>query len=75
MSGTSNNLTVISEHPVPLERDVFLRILVHHLAGTLQKFVGLEEASGFVSLVGQEMGDEINQMYKAALAVDQLTRE
>jgi predicted ArsR family transcriptional regulator len=57
---------------VPLDRDVFLRSLVRHLAGTLQSVVGVEEASGFVSVVGQEMGDEINQAYKHALGVSQL---
>jgi predicted ArsR family transcriptional regulator len=65
----------LSELPIPLERDVFLRTLLRHLAGTLQKVVGLEEASGFISVVGQEMGDEINQSYKNALAVSNLSRE
>ena len=65
----------LSELPVPLERDVFLRTLLRHLAGTLQKVVGLEEASGFISVVGQEMGDEINRSYKDALAVSNLSRE
>ncbi|HYB98855.1 MAG TPA: methanogen output domain 1-containing protein [Candidatus Limnocylindrales bacterium] len=60
---------------IALERDVFLRTLLRHLAGTLQNVVGLEEASGFVSVVGKEMGDEINGAYKAALGTDQLTRE
>jgi len=63
----------LSELDVPLDRDVFLRTLLHHLAGTLQKVVGLEEASGFVSVVGQEIGDEINQTYKHALALERLT--
>ena len=59
---------------IPLERDWFLRTLLRHLAGTLEKVVGLEEASGFVSVVGQEIGDEINHVYKNALAVDGLSR-
>lgn len=59
---------------VPLERDVFLRSLLRHLAGTLQDVVGLEEASGFVSVVGQQIGGEINAGYKQALAVSQLNR-
>lgn len=75
MSGTSTSLPVVDALAIPLERDVFLRSLLGHLAGTLQKVVGLEEASGFVSVVGQEIGDEINRMYKSALAVDDLTRE
>lgn len=60
---------------ITLERDLFLRTLIRHLAGTLADVVGLKEASGFVSVVGQRMGDEFNHTYKAALNVSQLTRE
>lgn len=60
---------------VPLERDVFLRTLIRELSGTLQDVVGLEEAAGFVSIVGQRVGDQINDQYRSALAVDNLTRE
>jgi predicted ArsR family transcriptional regulator len=60
---------------VPLERDVFLRTLIRELAGTLQDVVGLEEASGFVSVVGQRVGDQINDAYKKALRVDGLSRQ
>ncbi len=65
----------VRELPIPLERDVFTRTLLRELAGTLQDVVGLDEASGFVSVVGQRMGDQINQMYREALAVDNLSRE
>jgi predicted ArsR family transcriptional regulator len=60
---------------IPLERDVFLRTLVSELAGTLQEVVGLDEASGFVSVVGQRVGDQINQSYRSALQVENLSRE
>ncbi|MGB7440074.1 MAG: methanogen output domain 1-containing protein [Coleofasciculaceae cyanobacterium] len=60
---------------VPLERDVFLRTLVRELSGTLQDVVGLEEASGFISVVGQAMGKQIDQAYKSALHVSNLSRE
>lgn len=60
---------------LPLERDVFLRTLIRELSGTLQDVVGLEEASGFVSVVGQRVGEHINDSYKAALRVDALSRE
>lgn len=60
---------------IPLERDVFLRQLLRHLSGTLQDVVGLEEASGFVSIVGQKMGDEISNNYRKELHVGQLDRE
>ncbi len=61
--------------PLPLERDLFLRSLIRELAGTLQDVVGIEEASGFVSIVGQRMGDQIDEMYKHALEVQQLDRK
>jgi predicted ArsR family transcriptional regulator len=59
---------------IPLERDVFLRTLIRELAGTLQDVVGLEEASGFISVVGQRMGTQINEDYKTALSVSKLNR-
>ena len=60
---------------VPLERDVFLRTLIGHLAGALQDVVGLKDAAGFISIVGQRMGEEIADAYKAQLNVAQLDRE
>lgn len=60
---------------ISLERDVFLRTLLRELAGALQDVVGLDEASGFISIVGQRMGDQINQEYKQALQVSNLSRE
>jgi predicted ArsR family transcriptional regulator len=75
MNETLPRPPAVSTLPIPLHRDVFLRTLLRHLAGTLQKVVGLEEASGFVSVVGQEIGDEMNRTYKNALAVENLSRE
>jgi predicted ArsR family transcriptional regulator len=75
MSLVSSDRTTIQTDGVPLERDVFLRTLLRHLAGTLQDVVGLDEASGFVSVVGQRIGDELNAAYTSALAVEQLSRE
>lgn len=60
---------------VPLERDAFLRTLVRHLTGSLEDVIGLEEASGFVALVGQEMGEQIGDMYRDALALPRLNAE
>jgi hypothetical protein len=61
--------------PVPKKRWLAVsRTLLRHLAGTLQKVVGLEEAGGFISVVGQEMGDEINRIHKNALAASNLSR-
>jgi hypothetical protein len=60
---------------VPLERDVFLRTLIRELAGTLQDVIGLKEASGFVSVVGQRVGEIIDDQYKTALGLSNLNRE
>ena len=57
----------ISRLDISLERDIFLRTLIRELSGTLQEVVGLEEASGFISVVGQVMGDQINNTYKSCL--------
>jgi predicted ArsR family transcriptional regulator len=65
----------LADLSVPLERDVFLRTLIRELSGTLQDVVGLEEASGFISVVGQRVGEQINQDYRAALEVSSLSRE
>jgi predicted ArsR family transcriptional regulator len=67
--------TTLTNLDVPLERDVFLRNLIRELSGTLQQVVGLEEASGFISVVGQTMGRQMERDYKAALEVSQLSRE
>ncbi|HMB02175.1 MAG TPA: methanogen output domain 1-containing protein [Isosphaeraceae bacterium] len=65
----------LKDLPIPLERDAFLRTLIRELSGTLQDVVGLDEASGFISVVGQRIGDQINESYRTALAVPKLTRE
>jgi predicted ArsR family transcriptional regulator len=73
-SDSNSALHIVQELPIPLDRDVFLRTLIRELAGTLQEVVGLDEASGFVSVVGQRVGEQINESYKAALSVPELSR-
>lgn len=68
------SLGTIQQLPVPLERDGFVRTLLRELSGSLQDVVGLEEASGFISVVGQRMGEQINEQYCRALQVNHLTR-
>lgn len=60
---------------VPLERDGFARRLIRELAGTLQDVVGLEEAAGYISVVGTAMGEHIDDTYRRALAVERLSYE
>lgn len=59
---------------VPLDRDRFLRQLLRELAGSLEEVVGLEEASGYISLVGGAMGEQIGDEYRRALKVERLDR-
>jgi predicted ArsR family transcriptional regulator len=65
----------IEDVSVDLNRDLFLRVMMHELAGTLQDVVGVAEASGYISVVGGAVGERINADYKRALSVDRLTRD
>lgn len=64
----------VKDLDVTLERDMFLRNLIRELSGTLEDVVGIEEASGFISVVGQNIGEMINNEYKDALSVSNLSR-
>lgn len=65
----------VHDAPVELERDLFLRVLLRELSGTLEDVVGLAEASGYISVVGGAMGEQINAEYRRALSVDRLSRD
>lgn len=60
---------------IDLERDVFLRTLLRELSGTLQDVVGLDEASGYISIVGGAVGKILDEKYRAALSVDHLSAD
>jgi len=60
---------------IELNKDIFLRTLLRELSGTLQDVVGLEEASGYISIVGGAVGRQLDQQYRAALNVQRLSRE
>ena len=60
---------------VPLERDVFLRQLLRELSGTLEDVVGKDEAAGFISIVGQNMGRWMDEAYCQAWGQDRLDVE
>jgi predicted ArsR family transcriptional regulator len=59
---------------IPLDRDVFMRTLIRELAGTLEHVIGVEDASGYISVVGATVGESIDSAYRDALRVDQLDR-
>lgn len=65
----------VSKLRLPLERDVFLRTLIRELAGTLEQVVGADEASGYISVVGQAVGEGIDRDYRGALEVAELDRQ
>ena len=60
--------------PVPLDRDRFLRNLLRELSGTLESVVGLDEAAGYVSVVGGSIGEQIDAENRSALQVEKLSR-
>ena len=71
----TSTLRVIQQAQVPLDRDIFLRSLLRELAGTLEDVVGLKDAAGYISVVGQRIGDQINNEYRSALQTPVLSRE
>lgn len=74
-SAVGEAVTEVEKLRLPLERDLFLRTLVRELAGTLQDVIGLDDAAGYISVVGQHVGDSIDRSYRDALGVDTLDRE
>jgi len=71
---TSRSLPIADLH-VDLERDLFLRSIVRELSGALQDIIGLDEASGFISVVGQTIGDQLNEQYRRAAGVERFDRD
>lgn len=75
MSSIEKTAEQVNALDVPLERDGFMRTLVRELANVLEDTVGIDQASGFISVVGQSMGARINADYREALKVPTLSRE
>lgn len=66
--------TEASAADLDLDRDVFMRTVIRELSGSLQEIVGMEEASGYISVVGTAVGEQIDSTYRRALAVERLDR-
>ena len=64
----------VRQLPIALNRDDFMRTLIGELSETLQDVVGVQESIGFISVVGQRVGDAVNEQYRGALAVSSLSR-
>lgn len=54
------------------DRDQFLRELLRELSGVLEEAVGLEEAEGFIAMVGNRIGERMDREYRAALGLSRL---
>jgi len=72
----------LEERPEPfdvpnihLDRDVFVRDLIRELSGLLEEMVGLDQASGFISVVGQNIGARLNKEYRQAMQIGRFSRE
>ena len=74
MSEDIRSDTKAAASDIPLSRDLFMRDLIRELAGTLEDVVGLEDASGYISVVGQAIGTKLDSAYRNELSVDKLDR-
>ncbi|MGH1361099.1 MAG: methanogen output domain 1-containing protein [Burkholderiaceae bacterium] len=68
---------MFNESTISRDRDQFLRELIHELAGVLEETVGLDEAEGFVAMVGNRIGEQMDMEYRSAsnatvMSVEQL---
>ncbi|MBS1212250.1 MAG: putative transcriptional regulator [Proteobacteria bacterium] len=72
MSRENEALTRVKHLSIPLERDVFMRTLIRELANVLEGVVGIEQASGFISVVGQAIGHQIDDYYRRAFGTPAL---
>jgi predicted ArsR family transcriptional regulator len=75
MRNPATRPATVRDLDIPLDRDVFTRTLIRELSGALEDVVGLEEAAGYISVVGAAIGEQIDRDYKNALRVDRLSRE
>ncbi|UOA26480.1 methanogen output domain 1-containing protein [Pseudosulfitobacter sp. DSM 107133] len=46
-----------------LPRDAFFADIIGELAGALEDVIGLEDAAGFVAMVGNRIGDDLSRRY------------
>lgn len=72
VTANSNEIALLN---LDLTRDNFLVNLVESVCETLEEVVGLEEASGFISVVGAKLGESINEDYLRHLSQTSLSPE
>ncbi len=62
----------LADLSLPLDRDRFLRQLLRELAGTLEEVVGIDEAEGYIAMVGRHMGRWMDRLYREGLGLPRL---
>ncbi len=72
MSNDDQEMTRVKDLSIPLDQDVFMRSLIRELTNVLEGVVGIEQAKGFISVVGQTIGRQIDEYYRLAYGVDVL---
>ncbi|MEO1761061.1 MAG: methanogen output domain 1-containing protein [Cyanobacteria bacterium J06629_18] len=75
MVQTSSSHKQVASLQLPIDRDQFLRSMIRELAGTLQDVVGIEEAAGFLNVVGSRTGQHVSEIYRNAFQLSNLSRE
>ncbi len=60
-------------HEIRRDRDQFTRELLRELAGVLEESVGVEDAQGFIALVGNRIGLQLDEEYRSAAGVGRLS--
>lgn len=65
----------MSGFDVPFDRDLFFRKMIRSFAKSLEETVGLDEASGYVALVGSEIGQWLEDEYKRSERKDNFTTQ
>ena len=63
----------MEELELPLNRDLFFRTMIRSFAKSLEDTVGLEEAAGYVALVGSEVGEWIERQYQESAGKQRFT--
>jgi predicted ArsR family transcriptional regulator len=75
MAGELDEQSTAAQIHVALDRDAYLREVLHELAGTLEKVVGREAAAGFVSVAGRAIGRRVDADYRGRHGAERLDRE
>ncbi|NYI97593.1 putative ArsR family transcriptional regulator [Streptomonospora nanhaiensis] len=65
----------VAKAAVPLTSDVFLRRFVTELTASLEEVIGREEATGYIGLAGQRLGDALGDLYTRELDLARFDRE